>query len=139
MIFVCYPGVFKLFVRRFLVISYVGQLWTYLHCYHKNGNDVNHGHEAGELIKIRYNFQNALPEFWVKAMIPLLTWINLLKHLALRQCFDVTWDSANGKTLDKSVFQSILCHMTWKSSPNTINSIISFILNLINIIVKKGY
>ena len=36
-----------------------------LHCYHKNGNNVNHGQcffivEAGELelIKIRYNFLN---------------------------------------------------------------------------------
>ena len=25
---------------------------------------------AGELIKIRYNFQGALQEFWVEAMIP---------------------------------------------------------------------
>ena len=30
---------------RFLFhfISYVGELWTSLHCYHKNGNNVNHG------------------------------------------------------------------------------------------------
>ena len=23
--------------------NYVGELWTYLHCYLKNGNNVNHG------------------------------------------------------------------------------------------------
>ena len=28
------------FLFRFL--SYVGELWTYLYCYHKNGNNVNH-------------------------------------------------------------------------------------------------
>ena len=37
--------------------------------------------EAGELI--RYNFQNALWELRLEAMIPLLMWLNLLNHLAL--------------------------------------------------------
>ena len=27
----------------FHFISYVGELWTYLNCYHKNGNNVYHG------------------------------------------------------------------------------------------------
>ena len=27
----------------FHFISYVGELWTYLHCYHTNGSNVNHG------------------------------------------------------------------------------------------------
>ena len=26
----------------FHFINYVGELWTYLHCYHINGNNVNH-------------------------------------------------------------------------------------------------
>ena len=45
----------------------------------------------------------------------LLTWLNFLKHLALRPCYDVIWDSANGKTQDKSAFQWLLCHMTCNS------------------------
>ena len=48
--------------------------------------------EAGELIKIRYNFQRAL---WSSGSIsskPLLTGLNLLKLLALlRVYYDVTW------------------------------------------------
>ena len=36
----------------------------------------------------------------------------MLKHLTLRLCYDVTGDSDNKKTQDKSVFQIFLCHMT---------------------------
>ena len=30
----------------FHFISYVGELWTSLHCYHTNGNNVNHGQKC---------------------------------------------------------------------------------------------
>ena len=43
----------------FHLISYVGELLTSVHCYHKNGNIVNHGHhftvEAAELEFIKSN------------------------------------------------------------------------------------
>ena len=41
--------------------------------------------EAGELIVI--NFQSALWQFWVEAMIPLLMRLSLLTHLALLKAY----------------------------------------------------
>ena len=33
---------YKVHTFSFSLISHFGELWTYFHCYHKNGNNVNH-------------------------------------------------------------------------------------------------